>query len=160
VAAHRKTALSVRITGTGSMVPERPVTTTELVAQVPGTWDAARVLARTGIAARHFVAPGTWIPWLGLGPLGPHPLSPPFPPVRMRQLVGAPIDPRSDGRISLDARPDPDLEDAEPAAVTGGPETAEGETRHVAIAGGALADPLQRGKERTRDRVVQGANQS
>jgi hypothetical protein len=159
VAAHRKTALSVRITGTGSMVPERPVTTTELVAQVPGTWDAARVVARTGIAARHFVAPGTWIPWLGLGPLGPHPLSPPFP-VRMRQLVGAPIDPRSDGRISLDARPDPDLEDAEPAAVTGGPETAEGETRHVAIAGGALGDPLQRGKERTRDRVVQGANQS
>ena len=45
----------------------------------------------------------TWIPWLGLGPLGPYPLSPPFP-VRMRQLVGEPIDPRSDGRISLDDR--------------------------------------------------------
>jgi hypothetical protein len=45
----------------------------------------------------------TWIPWLGLGPLGPYPLSPPFP-VRMRQLVGAPIDPRSDGRVSLDDR--------------------------------------------------------
>ena len=40
-------------------MPERPVTTAELVARVPGTWDAARVAARTGIAARHFVAPGT-----------------------------------------------------------------------------------------------------
>ena len=45
----------------------------------------------------------TWLPWLGLGPLGPYPLSPPFP-VRMRQLVGEPIDPGSDGRISLDDR--------------------------------------------------------
>jgi 1-acyl-sn-glycerol-3-phosphate acyltransferase len=32
-----------------------------------------------------------WLAWLGLGPLGPWPLSPPFP-VRLRQLVGAPID--------------------------------------------------------------------
>jgi hypothetical protein len=53
VAAHRKTALSVRIAGTGSMVPERPVTTTELVAQVPGTWDAARVVARTRPGRSH-----------------------------------------------------------------------------------------------------------
>ncbi|HJQ85714.1 MAG TPA: lysophospholipid acyltransferase family protein [Candidatus Binatia bacterium] len=44
-----------------------------------------------------------WLPWLGLGPLGPWPLSPPFP-VRMRQLVGAPIDPRSNGEIALDDR--------------------------------------------------------
>jgi 1-acyl-sn-glycerol-3-phosphate acyltransferase len=46
----------------------------------------------------------TWVPWLGLGPLGPYPLSPPFP-VRMRQLVGAPIDPRRYGEIRLDDRP-------------------------------------------------------
>ena len=32
-----------------------------------------------------------WLPWLGLGPLGPYPLSPPFP-VRIRQLIGEPID--------------------------------------------------------------------
>jgi 1-acyl-sn-glycerol-3-phosphate acyltransferase len=31
-----------------------------------------------------------WLPWLGIGPLGPFPLSPPFP-VRLRQLVGDPI---------------------------------------------------------------------
>src|SRR5262245_57995023 len=53
------------------------------------------------------------------------------------------------------ARPDPDLEDAEPAAVWGGPETPEGEPRHVAVAGGALGHPLQRRKERTRDRIVE-----
>jgi hypothetical protein len=46
----------------------------------------------------------TWLPWLGFGPLGPYPLSLPFP-VRMRQLVGAPIDPRGDGDIALDDRP-------------------------------------------------------
>ncbi len=46
----------------------------------------------------------SWLPWLGLGPLGPYPLSPPFP-VRMRQLVGEPIDPRRDGDIALDDRP-------------------------------------------------------
>jgi 3-oxoacyl-[acyl-carrier-protein] synthase-3 len=69
VAAHRKTALSVRIAGTGSVVPERPVTTAELVAQVPGAWDAARIVARTGIAARHFVAPGTTAAALGAAAL-------------------------------------------------------------------------------------------
>jgi 1-acyl-sn-glycerol-3-phosphate acyltransferase len=47
----------------------------------------------------------TWLPWLGLGPLGPYPLSPPFP-VRMRQLVGAPIDPRRYGEICLDDLPE------------------------------------------------------
>ena len=46
----------------------------------------------------------TWVPWLGLGPLGPYPLSPPFP-VRMRQLIGEPIDLRSDGAVALDDRP-------------------------------------------------------
>jgi 1-acyl-sn-glycerol-3-phosphate acyltransferase len=45
-----------------------------------------------------------WLPWLGFGPLGPYPLSPPFP-VRMRQLIGAPIDLRSGGPVSLDDRP-------------------------------------------------------
>jgi 1-acyl-sn-glycerol-3-phosphate acyltransferase len=41
-----------------------------------------------------------WIPWIGVGPLGLFPFSPPFP-VRMRQLVGAPIDP---GRVRPDDR--------------------------------------------------------
>jgi hypothetical protein len=37
-----------------------------------------------------------WLPWLGVGPLGFFPFSPPFP-VQLRQLVGAPIDPRALG---------------------------------------------------------------
>src|SRR5262249_27624068 len=40
-------------------------------------------------------------------------------------------------------------------AVWGGPETPEGEPRHVAVAGGALGHPLQRRKERARDRIVE-----
>jgi hypothetical protein len=35
-----------------------------------------------------------WMPWVGLGPLGLFPFSPPFP-VRMQQLIGEPIDPRA-----------------------------------------------------------------
>lgn len=46
-----------------------------------------------------------WLPWLGVGPLGPWPLSPPFP-VRIRQLVGQPIDPHAEGRIRSEARAD------------------------------------------------------
>ena len=61
----RKMGLRVRIAGTGSVRPGPPVTTSEIVAQVPGTWDAAHVQARTGIAARHFVAPGTTAAALG-----------------------------------------------------------------------------------------------
>jgi 1-acyl-sn-glycerol-3-phosphate acyltransferase len=38
----------------------------------------------------------TWVTWLGVGPLGIFPFSPPFP-VRMRQLIGAPIDVRALG---------------------------------------------------------------
>jgi hypothetical protein len=34
------------------------------------------------------------MPWVGLGPLGLFPFSPPFP-VRMQQLIGEPIDPRA-----------------------------------------------------------------
>jgi 1-acyl-sn-glycerol-3-phosphate acyltransferase len=44
-----------------------------------------------------------WIPWFGIGPLGLFPMSPPFP-VKMRQLVGAPIDPYADGHVRLDDR--------------------------------------------------------
>ena len=36
--------------------------------------------------------------WTGIGPLGLYPFSPPFP-VRLRQLVGAPIDLDSDGAV-------------------------------------------------------------
>ncbi len=50
-------------------MPERSVTTAELVAQVPGTWDAARIETRTGIAVRHFVAPGTTAAGLGAAAL-------------------------------------------------------------------------------------------
>jgi 3-oxoacyl-[acyl-carrier-protein] synthase-3 len=55
----RRDALRVRIAGTGSVLPGPPVATRDLVARVPGAWDAERIAARTGIAARHFVAPGT-----------------------------------------------------------------------------------------------------
>jgi 3-oxoacyl-(acyl-carrier-protein) synthase III len=65
----RKTALRVCIAGTGSVLPGAPVTTRELVARVPGTWDAARVEERTGIAARHFVPPGTTAAELGAAAL-------------------------------------------------------------------------------------------
>jgi len=43
------------------------------------------------------------IPWLGIGPLGLFPFSPPFP-VRMRQLIGKPIDPRAEGPSRPDDR--------------------------------------------------------
>jgi 1-acyl-sn-glycerol-3-phosphate acyltransferase len=39
-----------------------------------------------------------WLPWIGLGPLGIFPFSPPFP-VRMHQIVGEPIDPLARGAI-------------------------------------------------------------
>ena len=51
-----------------------------------GLLDAARVGARLGVPAKW-----SWVLWTGIGPLGLYPFSPPFP-VRMRQLVGAPID--------------------------------------------------------------------
>lgn len=41
--------------------------------------------------------------WLGVGPLGLWPLSPPFP-VKITQLVGEPIDPFADGPIAEDDR--------------------------------------------------------
>jgi hypothetical protein len=44
-----------------------------------------------------------WLPWLGIGPLGPWPLSPPFP-VRIRQLIGPPIPPDAAGRVAPDDR--------------------------------------------------------
>jgi 3-oxoacyl-(acyl-carrier-protein) synthase III len=69
VLARGQAALRVRIAGTGSVVPGRRVTTEELTAQVSGTWDAARIEARTGIAARHFVAPGTTAAALGAAAL-------------------------------------------------------------------------------------------
>jgi 1-acyl-sn-glycerol-3-phosphate acyltransferase len=44
-----------------------------------------------------------WLPWLGVGPLGLFPFSPPFP-VRMRQLVGEPIDLLAGGPVGADDR--------------------------------------------------------
>ena len=40
-----------------------------------------------------------YLAWLGLGPLGLYPWSPPFP-ARFHQIVGAPIDPHDDGVTS------------------------------------------------------------
>jgi hypothetical protein len=42
--------------------------------------------------------------WLGVGPLGLFPFSPPFP-VKITQLVGEPIDPLADGPIDPEDRP-------------------------------------------------------
>jgi len=42
-----------------------------------------------------------WALWTGIGPLGLYPFSPPFP-VRLRQLVGQPIDPWDGGAIAVD----------------------------------------------------------
>jgi hypothetical protein len=55
-------------------------------------------LSRPDTVARRLRLPRdwAWIPWVGLGPLGLFPFSPPFP-VRMRQLVGEPIDPGAEG---------------------------------------------------------------
>jgi len=45
-----------------------------------------------------------WLPWFGLGPFGLFPFSPPFP-VKMHQVVGAPIDLRVNGkRLRFDDR--------------------------------------------------------
>ena len=65
----RKTGLGVRIAGTGSVLPGPPVTTAALVSQVSGARDAARMEERTGIVARHFVAPGTTAAALGAAAL-------------------------------------------------------------------------------------------
>jgi 1-acyl-sn-glycerol-3-phosphate acyltransferase len=48
---------------------------------------------------------GVWasLPWVAIGPLGICPFSPKFP-VRMRQLIGEPIDPRANGDVSPDDR--------------------------------------------------------
>jgi 1-acyl-sn-glycerol-3-phosphate acyltransferase len=63
-----------------------------------GLNDAYRLGRRLGL-------PGVWasIPWFGVGPLGLCPFSPPFP-VRMRQLIGEPIEPHADGKVGLDDR--------------------------------------------------------
>jgi len=61
--------LRVRIAGTGSVMPGPPITTGELVTRASGTWDPVRLEARTGIGARHFVAPGTTAAALGAAAL-------------------------------------------------------------------------------------------
>ena len=50
-------------------MPGAAVTTDALVARVPGTPDAARIRARTGIAARHFAEAGTTAAALGAAAL-------------------------------------------------------------------------------------------
>jgi 1-acyl-sn-glycerol-3-phosphate acyltransferase len=42
-----------------------------------------------------------WVAWVGVGPLGLWPVSPPFP-VRIRQLIGEPIDPHAEGAVDPD----------------------------------------------------------
>ena len=52
-----------------------------------GLNDAEALGRRLGLPPRW-----AYLAWIGFGPLGPFPFSPPFP-VRVRQLVGEPIDP-------------------------------------------------------------------
>jgi 1-acyl-sn-glycerol-3-phosphate acyltransferase len=56
-----------------------------------GLVDTEALGRRLGISSRW-----SWALWTGLGPLGLYPFSPPFP-VRLRQIVGEPIDPWRDG---------------------------------------------------------------
>ncbi len=63
-----------------------------------GLTDAHRIGVRIGLPRDW-----TWLPWLGVGPLGVFPFSPPFP-VRMRQLIGADIDLTRNGRADPDDR--------------------------------------------------------
>jgi 3-oxoacyl-[acyl-carrier-protein] synthase III len=65
----RNGKLRVRIAGTGSVLPGPPVTTAELVEQVAGIRDPVTVGVRTGIAARHWVAPETTAAALGAAAL-------------------------------------------------------------------------------------------
>ena len=51
-----------------------------------GLWNGEKMAARFGLSPKL-----GWATWGGLGLLGPYPLSPPIP-VRMRQLIGEPID--------------------------------------------------------------------
>jgi 3-oxoacyl-(acyl-carrier-protein) synthase III len=51
--------LSVRISGTSSVLPGPAVSTAELVERVTPRRDAARTEERTGISSRHFAVPGT-----------------------------------------------------------------------------------------------------
>src|SRR5262249_4116333 len=57
------------------------------------------------VLGRRLGLKGVWasLPWFAIGPLGLCPFSPQFP-VRMRQLIGAPIDPRGEGDVALDDR--------------------------------------------------------
>jgi len=57
-----------------------------------GLVDAEALGRRLGVSRQW-----AWALWTGIGPLGLYPFSPPFP-VRLRQLVGAPIDPWSSRR--------------------------------------------------------------
>jgi len=74
-------------------MPERAVTTAELAAQVPETWGATRIAARTPIAARQFVAPGTTAATLGAAAL-------PEPPRDLSTSTPLRKDSRSRGRSS------------------------------------------------------------
>jgi hypothetical protein len=75
-----------------------------------GTDDAYIGVVDADILRRRFgiTAGRSWGTWLGVGPLGPYPFSPPFP-VRLRQVIGRPIDPWSHEPARRDADDDEDF---------------------------------------------------
>ncbi|MEM7159780.1 MAG: acyltransferase [Myxococcota bacterium] len=61
-----------------------------------------------GLVDGHRLAGKSWLrqalpPWIGVGPLGPWPLSPPFP-AKVHQVIGSPITPTEYGELSRDDR--------------------------------------------------------
>jgi 1-acyl-sn-glycerol-3-phosphate acyltransferase len=79
-------------------LPIVPVGTAGADGTYVGFTNAEAVGRRLGLPADW-----AWLPWIAFGPLGLFPFSPPFP-VRLRQLVGEPIDPGADGGARLDDR--------------------------------------------------------
>jgi hypothetical protein len=79
-------------------LPIVPVGTAGVDDRYIGINDAETTGRRLGVPSMW-----SWTLWLGIGPFGVYPFTPPFP-VRLRQLVGAPIDPLAEGEVPPDDR--------------------------------------------------------